>query len=292
MRLVKRPNPALDGQFDFEGSVKYILSMLLAIDIGNSKTHFGIYNAVRPVKRPDSAIDELVQTFNLHSNRKLDTDKCMQLVKEQLAKAGLDALRIDRVGIASVVPNLTSVYQEIAEKLFCVSPLIISSGLKLPIKIGYDEPSQLGADRIANAVAGFAKFGGPLIIVDYGTAINFEVITDNGIFIGGVIAPGPETSLAGLTAKAAQLFEVRIEEPSRSIAKDTENAIKSGLFYGTIGQVDGIIKTILDELTVPARVVATGGLSHFFAPHSAYIKSVHPNLTLDGIRIIVNHQSV
>lgn len=269
----------MDSRFDFDDRVQYILYMFLAIDIGNSKTHFGIFDAAR-----------LVQTFSVLSDRNLGTEKCMQILKEPLANTESEASQINRVGVASVVPNLTSVYREIAERLFRISPLIISSDIRLPIKIGYHEPSQLGADRIANAAAGFTRFGGPLIIVDYGTAINFEVMTDNGIFIGGVVAPGPKTSLAGLTDKAAQLFDVKIEEPSRCIAKDTEDAIKSGLYYGTIGQVDGIIKAILNELTIPARVVATGGFSHLFAPHSHFIESIYPNLTLDGIRIIADYQ--
>ncbi len=254
--------------------------MLLAIDIGNSKTHFGVFDAAR-----------LMHSFSFASDRNLDVAKCERMLVEQLDHARINSLQIDRTAIASVVPDLTTIYYNIATKLYHASPLIISSDIRLPIKIGYHDPSQLGADRIANAVAGFTKFGGPLVIVDYGTAINFEVITDNGIFIGGVIAPGPETSASGLAAKAAQLFDVKIEESSRCIAKDTENAIKSGLFYGTVGQVDFIIKTILKELTVPARVIATGGFSHLFAPHSTYIESIHQNLTLDGIRIIADFQT-
>jgi len=258
----------------------YIDSMLLAIDIGNSRVHVGVYDGTK-----------LMLRFSLVSDRKLDADKYTRSIEEKLKEGRLDIAQVDRVAVASVVPELTPVLSEISKKLFGTEPLVISPEIKLPIKLGYSNPLQLGADRIANAVAGFKKFGGPLIIVDYGTAINFEVLTDNGIFVGGVIAPGPESSLAGLTNRAARLFDVKIEEQSRVIARDTENAIKSGLFYGTIGQVDGIIKAILTDLTVPARVIATGGYANLFAPNSKYIETTHPNLTLDGIRIIADYQS-
>jgi type III pantothenate kinase len=248
--------------------------MLLAIDIGNSRAHFALFDGAQLIDIWNHPADDILAIDYSLSPPKTAADQ-----------------KIDTIAIASVAPKLTPIYIEKCKSAFSLSPIIISADLKLPIKLGYPDPSQLGADRIANAVAGYARFGGPLIIVDYGTAINFDVVTDNGVFVGGAIAPGPKSSLAGLVARAERLQEVKIEPPDRAIARDTENAIKSGIFYGTIGQVDSIIDEIIRELTVPARVIATGGYASLFAPHSKKIERNHQNLTLDGIRLIAERQS-
>jgi type III pantothenate kinase len=253
--------------------------MLLAIDIGNSNSHFGLYEKSR-----------LRLVFQFSTDHQMAESNLIKAIEAQINAENINLHDIESVYISSVVPLSNEIYHNVIIELFGYSPIFIDATIKLPIKIGYPEPSQLGSDRIANAVAGFTKFGGPLVIVDYGTAINFEVLTDNGVFVGGAIAPGPETALAGLTARAAKLFKIDIEPPNRIIARDTENAIKSGLFYGTIGQVDRIIEETLRELTVHARVISTGGLALVFAPHSKYIESVHQNLTLEGIKIIAEYQ--
>lgn len=254
--------------------------MLLAIDIGNTNTVVGAYD--------DS---NLINHFRVTSNHNLTVDECGFFVTGLMEKLNVEPSQIKRVVIASVVPHLTPIYRKMSEKYLSVPPLVVSSKIKLPIKLAYDDPTEVGADRIANAVAAFDKFGGPIVIVDFGTAITFDVIDKNGVYLGGVIAPGPETSGAELARRAARLFEVNIEQPSKVIGTSTTNSIKSGLFYGTIGQVDTITELILKELGMEARVITTGGLARDFAAHSRFIQSSHPALTLDGLKIIADYQS-
>ena len=254
--------------------------MLLAIDIGNTNTVIGIFNGER-----------LLDHYRAASVHTLTIDECGFFVAGILDRLQIEPERFENVVIASVVPRLTPVYEGMSRKYLRLEPLVVSSRLKLPIKIAYQDPTAVGADRIANAVAGFTRFGGPLIIVDYGTATTFDVITAEGTYLGGVIAPGPETSGEELARRAARLFEVRIEKPVRVIGRSTAESIKSGLFYGTVGQVDLIIKLILEELMTPARVIATGGLATDFAAESKYIEASYPALTLDGLKIIANCQT-
>jgi len=253
--------------------------MLLAIDIGNSNTVVGAFDD-----------GNLINHFRLASNHSFTVDECGFFVLGLLEKLDLKPAQVDRVIISSVVPRLTSVFHRMSGKYLEIEPLIVSCNVKLPIKIAYDDPSAVGADRIANAVAGFVKFGGPIIIVDYGTTTNFDVINDLGKYLGGAIAPGPETSAQELAARAARLFEVTVERPKSAVGRNTADSIKSGLFYGTIGQVDYIIKLIRDELGGDARVIATGGLADQFIEHSRYIESAHPTLTLEGLKIIADYQ--
>ena len=254
--------------------------MLLAIDIGNTNTVVGAYD--------DST---LINHFRVTSDHQLTIDECGFFVTGLLERLHLQCSQIERVVIASVVPRLTPVYEKMSEKYLSVTPLVITHEIKLPITIGYENPAAVGADRIANAVAAYVNFGGPIIVVDYGTATTFDVINAEGVYLGGVIAPGPETSGAELARKAAKLFEVNIQKPERVIGRNTAESIKSGLFYGTIGMVDSIIQLIFDELGSPARVIATGGLATEFARDSRFIESSNPSLTLDGLKIIADFQS-
>nr|MBN2278454.1 type III pantothenate kinase [candidate division Zixibacteria bacterium] len=251
--------------------------MLLALDIGNSNTVAGVFDGNR-----------LLDHFRLTSNLKMTVDECGFFVLGLLDKLKIVPDQIDRVIIASVVPRLTPVYRKMAGKYLNCEAIMVSADLKLPIKIGYDNPAAVGADRIANAVAGFAKFGGPIIIVDYGTTTNFDVVTADGVYLGGAIAPGPETSAEELARRAARLFEVTIEPPRTVIGRNTADSIKSGLFYGTIGQVDRLVELIIKELGGKARVIATGGLAAEFSGYSKYIESTHPELTLEGLKIIAD----
>ena len=170
--------------------------------------------------------------------------------------------------------------------LGCI-PTVVSHRLDLPITIEIEQPEQVGADRIANAAAGFHKFSGPLIIVDFGTATTFDIVNADGGYIGGVIIPGPETSLEQLAKKAARLFEVRIEPPDSVVGKSTAGALKSGLFYGTVGQVDFIIEKIIEETNFQAcTIIATGGLAKGIEKFSKHIGFIEPTLTLVGLRLI------
>ena len=254
--------------------------MLLAIDIGNSNTVIGAFDN-----------GNLTNHFRLASNHSFTVDECGFFVLGLLEKLDLKTAQVDRVIISSVVPRLTPIFRQMSNKYLSVEPLIVSCNMKLPIKIAYDDPTAVGADRIANAVAGYVKFGGPIIIVDYGTTTNFDVINDLGKYLGGAIAPGPETSAQELANRAARLFEVTVERPKSAVGRNTADSIKSGLFYGTVGQVDHIIKLIRDELGGSARVIATGGLADQFIEHSRYIESAHPTLTLEGLKIIADYQS-
>ncbi|MEW5797243.1 MAG: type III pantothenate kinase [Candidatus Zixiibacteriota bacterium] len=250
--------------------------MLLAIDIGNTNTVVGVY---------DSAA--LKGSFRVASQHHMTSDEAGFFVMGLLDRMQVDLSAVMKVVIGSVVPPLTSTFEEMSRKFLKCHPITVSARIKLPVRIEIDRPDEVGADRIANAAAGWHRFGGPVIVVDFGTATTFDVVSKEGAYIGGVIIPGPETSMAELARKAARLFEIRIEPPDRVVGKSTAGALKSGLFYGTIGQVDYIIERIKAETGFDGcTVIATGGLSAGLEKHSRYIKSVDPNLTLDGLRLI------
>ena len=254
--------------------------MLLTIDIGNTNTVAGVFDN-----------GKLIDLFRVASNHSLTADECGFFVTGLLERMNIKSSDLDRVCIGSVVPSLTPIYEKMSEKYFKIEALIVSAAIKLPIKVVYENPMAVGADRIANSVAAFDKFGGPIIIVDFGTTINFDVVTSDGQYLGGAIAPGPEMSASQLAAKAARLFEVRIEKPEHAIGKNTAESIKSGLFYGTVGQVDKIIDNIIEELGAKPKVIGTGGLASDFHNHSKYIESIHPALTLEGLKIISDYQT-
>ncbi len=250
--------------------------MLLAIDIGNTNIVIGVFQS-----------DRLIDFIRVSTKRSLTVDECGFLIETAAEQMKIKCDEITSAIVCSVVPSLTSSFEKGVKKYFKCDAVIVSHRNKLPITIAIDQPDQLGADRIANAVAGYRKFGGPIIVVDFGTAITFDVIDDKGAYLGGVIAPGPETSMTELARKAARLFEVRIEPPDRVVGKSTAGALKSGLFYGTIGQVDYIIDQILKETGFDdCRIVATGGLSEGIENYSQHIKTVDPTLTLEGLRLI------
>ena len=193
--------------------------------------------------------------------------------------------------MASVVPALTPVYARMSARYLLKEPLIVSSDIKLPIKIGYHDPAAVGADRIANGAAAFDKFQMAVIVVDFGTTTNFDVVDSGGVYLGGVIAPGPRTSARELARKAARLFEVPIEKPPSAIGRTTADSMKSGLFHGTVGMVDHLVGLIIEELGEKPRVVATGGLAADFEGNSRFIEFIIPELTLRGLKVISDFQS-
>lgn len=251
--------------------------MLLAIDIGNTHTVLGTYYT-----------NKLKEYFRVGSNHALTVDECGILMKQLF----LDYKKVKEVVICSVVPPLTSVYQEMSKKFLNVDPLLVHSGLPLGIKILYDDPSKVGADRIANAVAGYQIYGGPIIIVDLGTATTFDVISQKGEYLGGAIAPGIETSSLNLFQRAAQLFKVSLRRPEKAIGKNTEESLRSGIIFGSVGQIDGIVNRIKEELKKEhkikkkPKVIATGGLASLIAQESKTIERVDPTLTLEGLKRI------
>jgi type III pantothenate kinase len=251
--------------------------MLLAIDIGNTHTVLGVFRK-----------DKLVDHFRVTSNRALTVDECGVLVKQLFPGHG----RVKDVIICSVVPPLTPVYQEMSRKFLNIDPVLVHWNLPLGIIILYDDPSQVGADRIANAVAAYQIFGGPAIVVDLGTSTNFDVISEKGEYLGGAIAPGVETSSLHLFQRAAQLSKVSLEKPKSAIGSSTEESLRSGIIFGCVGQIDGIVNRIKEELKKKhgarkkPKVIATGGLADLIAKESSTIGQVYPTLTLEGLRRI------
>lgn len=250
-------------------------SHLLAIDIGNTHTVIGVF-----------AGERLRAHFRLASNHALTADECGILVTGLLANHAKRPIKPGGICLASVVPPLTPIYEEMAQKYFGVQPVTVSAAMKLGIKVRTTDPRQVGADRLANAVAAYHLYGGPTIVVDLGTATTFDAISQQGEYLGGAIAPGIETSATDLFRRAAQLFSVRLTRPARAIGKTTEESLLAGIVYGTAGQVDFLVRKLEAELGRQAAVVATGGLADLVVKDSETIQKVHPTLTLEGLRLI------
>ena len=255
--------------------------MLLALDIGNTNTVAGIFDGKnllyqnRIVTNKDSTAEHLADSFD-----------------SWLKESAVEKEKIRSAIICSVVPLVTDVYIQTVVSLFKIQATLVSSELPLPIKIDIDAPRQVGADRIANAVAAFSKYGGECIVVDFGTATNFDIVNLGGDYIGGVLLPGPETSMAELARKAAQLHVVDVDPPKKVIGRTTTEALMSGLFFGTVGQVDYIVERIIDEAKFnKPTVIATGGLAEKFVSYSKFIHRTEPDLTLEGLRIISEYNS-
>ena len=250
--------------------------MLLAIDIGNTDTVVGVFKG-----------ETLKDHFRVASDHRMTADQAGFFITGLLERMHLTNEQIEDVIISSVVPQLTPVFEETGRKYFGCLPILVSASIPLPIRVDVDHPDEVGADRIANAVAAFHKFGGPVIVVDFGTATTFDVVSPDGAYIGGIIIPGPKTALGELARRAARLFEVRIEKPARVVGRSTDGALKSGMYYGTVGQVDYLIGKIIEETGFDrARIIATGGLASGIHEASAHIRLVEPTLTLEGLRII------
>lgn len=251
--------------------------MLFAIDVGNTHTVFGIYEE-----------DTLRGHWRFFSDHTRTADECGLLLRQSLLTVRVRLEEIDGVIIASVVPPLTSIYLEMVRHYLKQEPVIVNSDLDTSIEIGCTEPRRVGADRIANAVGAFDKFGGPTIVVDLGTATTFDVITKSGVYLGGVIAPGIETSATQLFHQAAQLPRVELAKPMVVIGRNTEDSLRAGIYYGTVGQINEIVRQIETELGEKAKVVATGGLANLVAQDTRTIEIVEPFLTLEGLRLLFN----
>jgi type III pantothenate kinase len=250
--------------------------MLIAIDIGNTNIKVGLFSG-----------DKLKDVLRLATRRDLTADELGIPISDWLGRMNIGGEQIEDTIVASVVPSMTNQCAEMCKRYLGCRPAIVSAASRLPISFSVDNPTQLGADRIANAVAGYVKFGGPLIVVDFGTATKFEVVDRSGVYQGGVIAPGIETSIAELARRAEKLFEVKIEPPAHVIGKNTVDAMKSGAFWGTIGQVDYIIERLLVEKRWDgASIVATGGLAPQIVEYSRHVRILEPHLTLHGLREI------
>jgi type III pantothenate kinase len=243
--------------------------LLLAIDAGNTQTVLGLYDGA-----------ELRAHYRVATERRRTADELYVLIDGLLE---LDD--VAGVSLCTSVPALVREFEGFASRAG-VPILVLGPGVSTGIAIRYDDPREVGADRIANAIAAKELYGSPCIVVDFGTSTNFDVVSPEGEYVGGVLAPGIEISMDALFARAARLFRVDFVAPPTVIGKTTQTALQSGLVYGFAGQVDELVSRIRGELGVEARAVATGGLAELVAPHSRTLELVNPFLTLEGLRLV------
>lgn len=267
--------------------------MLLAVDVGNTNTVLGLYRldaetglppkgaAVPAKERPD-----LIAHWRITTHRAQTVDEYGVFFVNLFQMHGLSPTQVTHIIIASVVPPLDSTLRQVCETYFHIEPLFVEPGIKTGMPALVDNPTELGADRIADCVAAIERYGGPCIVVDFGTATKFEVISDKGEYLGGAIAPGLGLSAEALFSRAARLSRVDIKRPAKVVATNTVGHLQSGLYYGYIGLVDGILERIFDEIGQKPRVIATGGLARMIAPDSHYIAEIDDLLTLDGLRFL------
>jgi type III pantothenate kinase len=213
-------------------------------------------------------------------------DEYAVVIKSLFDFSGLTFQKINAIVISSVVPPVMPTLEDLARKYFGVEPLVVGPGVKTGMPIVYDNPKEVGADRIVNAVAAFAKYGGPLVIVDFGTATTFCVISKRGEYLGGAIAPGIGISTEALFQRASKLPRIEMVKPTSVIAKNTVAGMQSGIYYGFTGQVDGIVKRMKKELGPETKVIATGGLAELISQESETIEKVDPYLTLEGLLLV------
>lgn len=249
--------------------------MILVFDVGNTNIVLGVFEG-----------DELVANWRLSTDRLRTVDEYGILLRSLFEISGLEMKSVKALLISSVVPPLMFTLEQMCEKYFGLAPLVVGPGIKTGLAIKYENPREVGADRIVNAVAGYSKYGGPLIIVDFGTATTFCAISAKGEYLGGAIAPGIGISTEALFARAAKLPRVEVVKPQSVIGKNTVSSMQSGIFYGFVGQVEEIARRMKKELGDTTRVIATGGLAELIAQESPTIDLVDPFLTLWGLKII------
>ena len=249
--------------------------MLLAVDVGNTQTVFGLFDG-----------ESLVHHWRVVTEGERTGDELAALLARLLELRDLAFDDVSAIALSSTVPALVRSYGELAERHVAAPLLALGPGVRTGIAIQYDNPYEVGPDRIANAVAAKERYGAPCIVVDFGTSTNFDAVSADGDYVGGVLAPGIEISMDALFSRAARLTKVDYVEPPTVIGKTTATALQSGLVYGFAGQVDGIVTRMRSELGDEARAIATGGLAHLIAPHAKTIELVDPFLTLEGLRLI------
>lgn len=259
--------------------------MLLAVDVGNTQTVIGLYDRT-PAEAATSADEGLVDHWRIATDHERTADELAVMISGFLGFHGFSwDDDIHGIAVCSGVPRITAALRDMTSRYFGFAPVVIAPGVKTGIPILYDNPREVGADRIANAVAAFHLWGGPTIVVDFGTATTCEVVSEKGEYLGGAIAPGIEISLEALFQRAAALRAVELVEPRNVIGKSTVESMQSGAIYGFAGQVDGLVRRIEDEIG-PSTVVATGGLGSLIAPYSTTIDRTEPWLTLHGLRLV------
>ncbi len=249
--------------------------MLLAIDIGNTNVVLGVFDK-----------EKLVENWRVSTNTQITPDEYAMIFKDLFGFAGLEFRQITGVIISTVVPPLLPVMTEMSHKYFCLEPMVVTHEIKTGITMRYDNPKEVGADRIVNAAAAYKLYGGPIIIVDFGTATTFCAVTKSGEYLGGAITPGVKISAEALFQRASKLPRVELAKPAKVIGADTISAMQSGIIYGYAGLVDGIVERMKKELSMEAKVVATGGLAELVSPETKTIQEIKPHLTLEGLRLL------
>ena len=249
--------------------------MLLAIDIGNTDTTLGVFEG-----------EELRATWHMATGIHRMADEYAALLLNLLHHQGLDISEIKEIALCSVVPPLIATFDELCQRYFHLSPLVVGAGVKTGVRIRMDNPREVGADRIANAAAAHHLYGGPVIITDLGTATTFDTVSREGDYLGGAIAPGIGTAAEALFTQAAMLPRVELAHPKHAIGTNTITAMQSGIVFGYVGLIEGIVARIQQELGERAKVVATGGFAELIARETAVIDVLNPNLTMIGLRLI------
>ena len=250
-------------------------SLLLVVDIGNTHTVLGVYEG-----------DRLTHDFRVETSRDRTTDEFHVLLASLLQTYGIDRTRVRASILASVVPSVTDVVVEAIDRAFDHDPIVVAPGVKTGVRLLYENPKEVGADRIVNAVAAYDRVGGAVIVVDFGTATTFDCISESGEYLGGAIAPGMVISASALFSRAAKLPFADIAKPPKAIGRNTVHSMQSGIVFGYVGLVDGLVRRLKGEMGGETAVLATGGLAGLIEPMSETIQDVDEFLTLDGLRLI------
>jgi len=254
--------------------------MLLALDAGNTNITIGAFDG-----------EKIAGRWRLRTIKEQTADEWGILIRNLFTLAGLDLAAVDGVIISSVVPAVDQPLEEMSQRYFSRRPVFVTAASDLGIAVRYDNPREVGADRLVNGVAGFHKYGGPCVVVDLGTTINFDVVSAKAEYLGGVICPGIGMSISGLFARTARLPMVDFREPEKLIGSNTVGSITSGLYYGFAGMIDGILERIIAELGKDTKTVATGGQGQAITRASRLVKIYDEDLTLEGLRLIWNRNS-
>jgi type III pantothenate kinase len=259
--------------------------MLLVLDVGNTNTVLGVYEMNAAGFIPKSGA-RLIAHWRVATIKTNTVDEYGVLFRNLFAIDKVDASEVRGIIISSVVPPMDFTLRKVCERYFHLEPLFVEPGVKTGMPVLYDNPAEVGADRVINGVAAFEKYGGPCVVVDFGTATTFDTVSKKGEYLGGVIAPGLGISAQALFEHTARLPLVDVRRPAKVIGTNTVASIQSGLFFGYLGLVDGILDRLLPEMGPETKVIATGGLARLIGEHSKHIKTVDDLLTLDGLRIV------
>jgi type III pantothenate kinase len=260
---------------NFKNIGKVVIDLIFVFDVGNTNIVLGVYKS-----------DELKHHWRIETNRNRTEDEFGMIIKSLFEHDGLALEDIDGIIISSVVPPIMLALERMCQKYFHIKPLVVGPGVKTGLDIKYENPREVGADRIVNAVAAIHEYGSPLIIVDFGTATTYCYINEHRQYLGGAIAPGINISTEALYSRAAKLPRIEITTPEGVIGKNTVSAMQAGIVYGYVGQVEGIVRRMMEQSVKIPTVIATGGLSNLIAQESSIIDIVDPYLTLKGLQLI------